>query len=238
MSKRLKQSLIKMVEDIVVNATMEMIMDDNLVEYIADLVMELQRRENVDLSRFKEQLDETEKAINNMLNAIQQGIFNKSTKQRLDDLETVKSDLEVKIIQEEMQRPLFTREQLTYFIHRFRKLDVTIPTQRQRLIDSFVNAVFLYADHLVITFNYKEGCKTVSLSDIMASTESHGSDIATCGAPNVQIKKMQDRKTRLFSGLFAYLQAKNELQFHGYILAVFPFGIVTNPYNLSFVKSL
>ncbi|HBT63973.1 MAG TPA: recombinase family protein, partial [Ruminococcaceae bacterium] len=52
-----------------------------------------------------EQLDETEKAIANMLNAIQQGIFNKSTKGRLDELEAVKSDLEVKIIQEEMQRP-------------------------------------------------------------------------------------------------------------------------------------
>ena len=159
-------------------------MDDKAVEYLIDLVMELQRRENVDLPRFKEQLNETEKAINNMLNAIQQGIFNKSTKQRLDDLETVKSDLEVKIIQEEMHRPLFTREQLTCFIHRFREFDVTIPEQRQRLIDSFVNAVFLYDDHLVITFNYKEGCKTISFDDIMALTKSPaGSDIATCGAP-------------------------------------------------------
>ena len=74
------------IEDIVVNATMEVIMDDATVVYIPDLVMELQRRENVDLPRFKERLDETQKAINNMLNAIQQGIFNKSTKQRLDDL--------------------------------------------------------------------------------------------------------------------------------------------------------
>ena len=93
------------IEDIVVNATMEMILDDSMVEYIAELVMELQRRENVDLPRFKEQLNETEKAIGNMLNAIQQGIFNKSTKERLDELEAVKSDLEVKIIQEEMHHP-------------------------------------------------------------------------------------------------------------------------------------
>ncbi|HBT63203.1 MAG TPA: recombinase family protein, partial [Ruminococcaceae bacterium] len=37
------------IEDIVVNATMEMIMNDSMVEYITDLVVELQRRENTDL---------------------------------------------------------------------------------------------------------------------------------------------------------------------------------------------
>ena len=128
-----------------------------------------------------------------MLNAIQQGVFNKSTKGRLDELETVKSDLEVKILQEEMQRPLLKREHITFWIHRFRKLDITKPEQRQRLIDSFVNAVFLYDDHLVITFNYKEGCKTISLDDIMASAQSHGSDIATCGAPNRRCRSEEIR---------------------------------------------
>lgn len=116
--------------NIVVNATMEVIMDDAVAEYITDFVMELQRRENVDLPRFKEQLDETEKAINNMLNAIQQGIFNKSTKGQLDELEAIKSDLEIKILQEEMQRPLLKREQVTFWIHKFRKLDITKPEQR------------------------------------------------------------------------------------------------------------
>ena len=171
------------IEDIVVNATMAMIMDDSVVDYIADLVMELQRRENVDLPRFKEQLADTEKAINNMLNAIQQGIFNEFTKRRFDELGEAKSDLEVKILQEEMHRPLLKRDQIIFWIHRFRKLDTTKPEHRQRLIDSFVNAIYLFDDHLVITFNYKEGCKTISLDDIMALAESHGSDITACGAP-------------------------------------------------------
>ena len=170
------------IEDIVVNATMEVIMDDSVVEYITDLVMELQRRENVDLPRFKEQLDETEKAIANMLNAIQQGIFNKSTKGRLDELEIVKSDLEIKIIQEEMHRPLLTREKIIFWLHRFRKLDITIPEQRQRLIDSFVNGIFLYDDKIILTFNYKEGCKTISLCDIMSS------DLSAIAAPAKQAR--------------------------------------------------
>jgi hypothetical protein len=128
--------------------------------------MELQSKENTDLPRYRAQLAETDKAINNMLNAIQQGIFNKSTKGRLDELESAKSDLEVKILQEEMKKPVLKREQVVFWIKRFRKLDVSDAEQRQRLIDSFVNAVYLYDDRLVVTFNYKEDSKTVGFGDI------------------------------------------------------------------------
>ena len=72
----------------------------------------------------KKQLAETEKGINNILNAIQVGIFTPSTKQGLDELEETKSQLEVSILQEEMQKPLLTREQIVFLICRFRKFDV------------------------------------------------------------------------------------------------------------------
>ena len=187
------------IEDIVVNATMAMIMDDVIVEYIADLVMELQKRENIDLPRFKEQLIETEKSINNMLNAIQQGVFNELTKKRLDELGETKSDLEMKILQEEMQRPLLKRDQVIFWIQRFRKLDVTKYEHRQRLIDSFVNSIYLFDDHLIITFNYKDGCKTISLDDIMALTKIHGSDLTASGAPSLQNEIDAGAKTRCIS---------------------------------------
>ena len=154
------------IENLVVDQTMKVIMDDAMVLYIADMVMDLQARESTDLPLLKQQLAETEKAIKNMLDAIQQGIFNSSTKARLDELEENKSKLEVSILQEEMQKPLLTKEQVTFWICRFRDIDVTNQEQRQRLIDSFVNAVYLYDDKLIITFNYKDGAKTVSLADI------------------------------------------------------------------------
>lgn len=124
----------------------------------------------------KKQLAETEKGINNMLNAIQAGIFTPSTKQRLDELEEAKSQLEVSILQEEMQKPMLTREQIAFFIYRFRKFDTTKREQRQRLIDSFVNAVYLYEDKVVMTFNYKDGSKTVTLAEV------EGSDLSCFGA--------------------------------------------------------
>ena len=173
------------IEEVAISEITRTIMDDATVEYIADLVMELQRRENIDLPRFKEQLAETEKAINNMLNAIQQGIFNISTKTRLDELEETKSELEVKIMQEELQNPLLKREHIIFWIHRFRKLDLTLPEQRQRLVDSFVNAIYLHDDKIIFAFNYKEGCKAVSMSDIeeAIASENNCSDLGGDSPP-------------------------------------------------------
>ena len=49
--------------------------------------------------------------------------------------------------------------------------------QRQGLIDSFVNAVYLYEDKIIITFNYKDGSKTSTLAEV------EGSDLSVLGAP-------------------------------------------------------
>ena len=62
-----------------------------------------------------QQLVEIEKGINNMLNAIQAGIFTPSSKQRLDELEETKRQLEDSILQEEMHNHLLTIEQIAFF---------------------------------------------------------------------------------------------------------------------------
>jgi len=168
------------IENAVVDAVMEKVMDDAFVEYIADMVMELQTKESSELPALRQQLAETEKGIENMLNAIQAGILNASTKQRLDDLEKAKEGIELSIAQEEMQRPMFTREQVLFWLCRFRKLDATTLEGRRKLIDSFVNSVVVYDDYILITFNYKDGTKTVSFKDIKSS------DLSSLGGPKVR----------------------------------------------------
>ena len=36
----------------------------------------------------------------------------------------------------------------------------------KRLIDSFINCIYLYDDKMVIAFNYKDGTKTVSFEEL------------------------------------------------------------------------
>ena len=173
--KAVKKDLI---EDLVVSYTMKAIMNDEVMERLIDTLMELQKRESTDLPLLKKQLAETEKGINNMLNAIQAGIFTPSTKQRLDELEETKSQLEVSIFAGgDAQAFAYQRADCIFSFTRFRKFDVTKREQRQRLIDSFVNAVYLYEDKIILTFNYKDGSKTITLAEV------EGSDLSVLGAP-------------------------------------------------------
>lgn len=165
------------IENAVVRAVMARVMDDSFVEYIADTVMDIQSRESSVLPALRKQLEETERGITNMLNAIQMGIINASTKQRLDELEDRKKDIEMQIIQEEMKHPMLSREDVVYWICRFRTLDVSKLEERRRLIDSFVNSVTIFDDHILITFNYKEGSERVTFEDIKSS------DLKSVGGP-------------------------------------------------------
>ena len=159
----------------------KLIFDDELIERLADTVMELQSKENTTLPLLKKQCAETQRSIDNMLNAIQQGIFTASTKERLESLEKQRSELSVQIIKEEMAKPTLSREQIVFWFHRFRKLDTKKLDHRRRLIDSFVNAIFLYDDRITFTFNYKDGTKTITFAELEKS--GLGSDITALAAP-------------------------------------------------------
>lgn len=157
------------IEDLVVSETMMMVMDNDLMCRLVDRLLELQNEENYDLKVLKKQLAEVEKGIDNMLNAIQAGIVTAATKERLMALEAQKNELDERILQEQINHPILTREQITFFLYQFRKIDTHDEDERQRLIDSFVNAVFVYDDKIVMTFNYKCGARVVKLTDLNSS---------------------------------------------------------------------
>ena len=82
-------------------------------------------KENTTLPLLKKQLSETEKSINNMLDAIQQGIITSSTKKRLEDLEIQKKEIEINIAQESIKKPMLTKDQVVFWFERLRKIDIT-----------------------------------------------------------------------------------------------------------------
>ena len=49
---------------------------------------------------------------------------------------------------------------------------------------TFINAIFLYDDKMVITFNYKEGTKTITFAELQeAISDKNGSDLDCLAAP-------------------------------------------------------
>ena len=157
------------IEETIMREVIRILFDDKAIQSITDAVLALQRRESTSLPLLRKQLVDTQKGIENILNAIQQGIFTSSTKERLEALEGTKQELELQILQEELHRPLLTEEKIKFWLCKFREGDLKDPDHRQRLVDSFVNAIYLYDDRFVITFNYKDGSRTVSLGEIQSS---------------------------------------------------------------------
>lgn len=181
------------IEDIVVNATMKMLMSDTTIDAIVSALMTLQDAENVNLPLYEKQLKETNVAINNLLNAIQAGILNRSTKERFDQLEATRDELENKIAAEKLAKPRITEEQLRFFLDRFRKLDVRQLSHRRMLIDTFINAFFLYDDKLVLTYNFREGTETIPFDDLKNKLGEgfSGSDMSSVAAPNLKNRPVQ-----------------------------------------------
>ena len=77
-----------------------------------------------------------------------------------------------------------SENQVRFWLTRFRKLDPNVKSHRETLINAFVNAVYLYDEKVLITFNYKDGTKTITFDEIAAkdAPEGNGSDLG-CFAP-------------------------------------------------------
>ena len=176
-------------EDLVVNQTMQLVRDDAAMESIIAKVMELQDRENTNLPLYEKQLRDAESGIQNMLNAIQAGILTSSTKERLEQLEETKRELEARIAEEKLAKPKVTEEFIRFWLLRFRKLNMNQKDQRQALVDTFINAIYLYDDKVLITFNYKEGTQTVTFGEAAeAALKGNGSDLDCFTAPENAVK--------------------------------------------------
>ena len=73
--------------------------------------------------------------------------------------------------------------------------------QGQELVDTFINAIYLYDDKVLITFNYKEGTETVAFGEAVKAEKSL--DMSAQGAPDIE------RKIVRFGVLFCYLTPRN-----------------------------
>ena len=156
-------------------------------------------------------MSETNKSISNMLSAIEQGIVTKATKQRLEALEARQEELEVALAQAKLESSVLSKEEIHFFLTRFRDTDITNEKERQRLIDSFVNAVFVYTDKIVLTFNFRDGTKTVSLNDV------DGSDLEGPTPPEEQNPNIV--QIRAVFGFAVYPEQKRKARYprdHGY----------------------
>ena len=157
-------------ERFVVDTAIKVIFSDEIIERLIDLVMDAQQKENTRLPVLKEQLRDTEKRLANLLEAIEQGILTPTTKQRLDELEARKEALNTSILEEELKKPVLTREWIRFWFEKFRKGDMRDMEHQRQIIDTFVNSVYVFDDRVVLNFNFTDDAKTVTREEVLGSS--------------------------------------------------------------------
>lgn len=175
-------------EELVTRETAQRVLVDDVIEKIADAVVDLQRqeREAGELPILQGQLAEVKKGLVNIIKAIEQGILTPTTKQRMEELEERRAELEVAIEAAQRELTSLSREQVIFWLEKFRGGDYADPDYQQKVIETFVNAVYLYDDRLRIVYNYsKNGSETVDLAfvDSYESADGGGTEGFGLGAP-------------------------------------------------------
>ena len=168
------------IERAAVLVTVQRVLRDEEISRIAEAIVALQEKEDTSLPAMRQQLTGCEKAIDNMLNAIQMGVLTASTKERLEKLEMQREELKLSILQAQMARPRYTKEQVVSWISRFKYGNVDDPQYQKQIIDTFINSIYVFDDKLVFTYNFKDGTETITLAEIQAA---FGSDLTQVAPP-------------------------------------------------------
>lgn len=163
----------KLITDITVNEVLTAENIKNIAKRTYD-IYETERNDTSELTSLNSALRETQKVIDNIMNAIEQGIITETTKQRLMEAEERKKALLTSIAKEEIKKPIISQEQIEFYLKDIQHKVYNAEEQTEIIIDTFVNAVYLYDDRIVLTYNLKEG---ESLKKIEISTlEEFGYD--------------------------------------------------------------
>lgn len=107
------------------------------------------------LDGLRAELRETEKALRNIVKAVERGAFSELLQARLSELEVRKQALEDAIDAEEARAAIVEEEHgITAYFQRFAHACLDDPVLRREVLDYFVDKIFLYDDKLVITGDF------------------------------------------------------------------------------------
>lgn len=165
-------------ENFIVYKTMQMLQSEEIIETLAEKLYELQFSESTLLPKLQEQLKQKDKEIENIVNAVQKGFATDTLLKRLGELETEKKNIEESIAKEQLTTSIFTKDHFIMAFHNFRKIDITKQDGKRKIIDTFINSIYLYDDYMKIVYNTNGKEEVVALEDLESST------LFSCGAPS------------------------------------------------------
>ena len=141
-------------EKIVTDALIKLTTTEKNLNLLANKIIEKIKKESADLTNLRileKNLAQTNKAIINIVKAIEAGIFSDTTKQRLDDLEQQKKLLSEQILTEQAKERVIPtvgdiKEYIAYALSKSPK----------QIIDLLISKIFVYNDKVELIVKYAD----------------------------------------------------------------------------------
>lgn len=177
-----KESISKdKLETAVIDTLISLLKQSDSVSAIADAVMQVNAHRLRDQSVLKlltDERNELQRALNNLMKAIEQGIITATTKSRIEELEEQITNLDDKLLIEHSKlQSQITREQVIEYITH------TIKQSPQYLINTFIQKIVVFDDKIEIYNNYCDKMPPKSPVNPRDYTKDESSNLLQLVAP-------------------------------------------------------
>lgn len=166
------------IEDLVIKATCEILNNTQLLDEIIENTWRCYQAQDTgkdELQHLTKRLEQTDTAISNLIRAMEAGIITDETKARMNELSQQKADLKASIADLELAKGFhLKKEHISYFLYSLRNADLSDKKVQKRLIQTFVNAVFVYDDCIKLTYNFSGDKSTVTLKALETAEAEAG----------------------------------------------------------------
>lgn len=145
------------IEQFVVDLTRACLSRADVTDWLVSGYIELkkQAQETSDVPVMEEELSSRKKALDNIMKAIEAGIFNETTSARMQELETEIHDLERSIA---LGRAMFEEpvdgERMRFYLEKLRNGTPDNQAYRKELLRTMVKAIRLWDDRIEIEYNF------------------------------------------------------------------------------------
>jgi DNA invertase Pin-like site-specific DNA recombinase len=159
------------IEDIVINWARSQLTDDNIKKISTEIEkIFIAEQENNSLNRLRKELKETEKAIENLMIAMEKGELNDMIFERIKAKKSQAEEIKLQITKEEIIFDEIDATKIKFFLYKLKNGDADDIKYKRALITTFVNKIYLYDDRMTIFFNSTNKKSEVTI-DLLAKIE-------------------------------------------------------------------
>lgn len=185
------------IEPLILEKVKELLDDPEFLDAVAEDTWQYYLQTDNDrekIEQLQKELMAIDRGIENLVLTLER-VQSPAVIDRLEALEAQKAAINKTIADIDLAAGYkLTKDRIRYFLYQFRDYDLNERAAQRRLIEVFINAIYVYDDNVKIVFNFKGGTKIITLTELN-DVESALSDHVD-GVRNLSAKVYQGTHSR------------------------------------------